>query len=136
MRARHRRIAAGIVVVTVAVAVTVGGAGAREQAAVGQGYKVVGKWGKNGTATGQFASTDGLAIDKSGTVYVADTDNNRVQVFSATGMFLRKWGSVGDGNGQFHGAEDVDIAPDGTTGWRITATRECSSSSPTERSSR
>ena len=114
MRARHRRIAAGIVVVTVAVAVTVGGAGAREQAAVGQGYKVVGKWGKNGTATGQFASTDGLAIDKSGTVYVADTDNNRVQVFSATGTFLRKWGSVGDGNGQFHGAEDVDIAPDGT----------------------
>jgi len=101
-------------VLTVVVALSAGGAGAREQAAGGQGYKVVGKWGKNGTATGQFASTDGLAIDKSGTVYVADTDNNRVQVFSATGTFLRKWGSVGDGNGQFHGAEDVDIAPDGT----------------------
>lgn len=85
-------------------------------AAVGQGYKVAGKWGKIGTSgNGVFSSnTRGVAVDKSGNVYVADTDNNRVQVFTAKGGFLRKWGSIGDGNGQFAGAEDVDIAPDGT----------------------
>ena len=32
----------------------------------------------------------GLAVDKSGNVYVADTDNHRIQVFSAGGGFLRK----------------------------------------------
>ena len=83
-------------------------------AAPGQGFKVVGKWGKDGFANGQFRNPKGIATDKAGNVYVADTDNNRVQVFSKTGGFLRKWGSNGDGNDQFLGAEDVNIAPDGT----------------------
>jgi sugar lactone lactonase YvrE len=83
-------------------------------AAPGQGFKVVGKWGKDGSANGQFMNPKGIATDKAGNVYVADTDNNRVQVFSKTGAFLRKWGSKGDGNDQFLGAEDVNIAPDGT----------------------
>lgn len=110
---RRRRITAGAFVVATALAIGAAGAGAREQAA-GQGFKVVGQWGKNGTANSQFASTDGLVVDGSGKVYVADTDNNRIQVFSTSGKLLSKWGSIGDGNGQFHGAEDVDIAPDGT----------------------
>jgi hypothetical protein len=83
--------------------------------AKGGPYKAAGGWGKNGTANGQFASNGGgLAVDKAGNVYVADSDNNRVQVFSAKGSFLRKWGSLGDGDGQFTRAEDVDVAPDGT----------------------
>jgi hypothetical protein len=47
-------------------------------------------------------------------VYVADSDNARVQVFSAKGGFLRKWGSQGTGDGQFGNPEDLAIAPDGT----------------------
>ena len=45
---------------------------------------------------------------------MADTDNNRLQVFSKSGALLRKWGSEGSGNGQFSLAEDVDLASDGT----------------------
>lgn len=79
------------------------------------GYKIVGKFGKTGTGNGQFAtSSNGVAIDRAGVVYIADTDNNRVQVFSKTGGFLRKWGSVGNGNGQFLRAEDVAVSADGT----------------------
>ncbi len=78
------------------------------------GYKQVGSWGKTGTGNGQFTGTGGVAVDARGNVYVADRDNNRVQVFSASGSFLRKWGSVGNGNGQFTGADDVAVAPDGS----------------------
>ena len=107
---------ATIVIVALAVgAIGVAGATAGQEAATaGQGYKVVGKWGKTGRANGQFANANGIAVSKAGLVYVADSDNYRVQVFTATGKFVRKWGSQGDGNGQFEIAEDVEIAPDGT----------------------
>jgi len=83
--------------------------------AAGGGYKVLGKFGKTGTGNGQFAtSSNGIAIDGAGLLYIADTDNNRVQVLSKTGAFLRKWGTIGGGNGQFLRAEDVAVSADGT----------------------
>jgi DNA-binding beta-propeller fold protein YncE len=42
------------------------------------------KWGSPGTADGQFNFPDGIAIDSEGNVYVADSDNNRIQVFRQT----------------------------------------------------
>jgi hypothetical protein len=106
-------VAAGaVLVVAMAAAVVASAADATRQAA--NGYKLVGGWGKTGTANGQFSNAPGLAVDKAGNVYVADRDNNRVQVFSAKGAFLRKWGSIGSGDGQFSGADDVAVSPDGT----------------------
>ena len=35
-------------------------------------------------------------------MYVADTSNNRIQVFSIAGTFVRQWGTTGTGNGQFN----------------------------------
>jgi len=49
-----------------------------------------------------------------GTVYVADTENDRIQRFSATGQFLGKWGSQGSSDGQFDYPYGVAVAPDGT----------------------
>jgi hypothetical protein len=112
-RTRRAMVAAGAVLtVAMAAAVVASAADATQQAA--NGYKLVGGWGKTGTATGQFSNATGLAVDKAGNVYVADRDNNRVQVFNAKGAFLRKWGSIGSGDGQFTGADDVAVAPDGT----------------------
>jgi sugar lactone lactonase YvrE len=103
-----------IVVVTLAASLSAAGAGG-QQVATGQAYKIVGKWGKIGTTgNGVFSSsTRAVAVDKGGTVYVADTDNNRVQVFNARGGFLRKWGSIGSGDGQLYGAEDIEATADG-----------------------
>ncbi len=105
-----------LVVALVVAAVYIAGAtAARRAAAPGGGYKLAGTWGKTGTGNGQFATNGGgIAVDKAGNVYVADSDNTRVQVFSATGRFLRKWGSQGTGDGQFGNPEDLAIAPDGT----------------------
>lgn len=35
-----------------------------------------------GSANGQFSTPPGLAVDTAGNVYVADSGNNRIQVFA------------------------------------------------------
>lgn len=45
-------------------------------------------WGEPGTGPGQFRVPHGIAVDRHGTVFVADRENNRVQLFSADGKFL------------------------------------------------
>ncbi|MDW0188613.1 MAG: hypothetical protein QOA70_03060, partial [Nitrososphaeraceae archaeon] len=39
-------------------------------------------WGSDGTHDGQFSKSEGLDVDPEGNVYVADTANKRIQVFS------------------------------------------------------
>lgn len=54
-----------------------------------------------GTCDGKFNAPSGIAVDVAGNVYVADTGNNRIQVFDPSGVFIKKWGSEGSGDGQF-----------------------------------
>jgi peptidoglycan hydrolase-like protein with peptidoglycan-binding domain/sugar lactone lactonase YvrE len=44
--------------------------------------------GGEGSGNGQFSAPHGIAIDGSGTVYVTDTQNNRVETFDSDGNFL------------------------------------------------
>jgi sugar lactone lactonase YvrE len=61
------------------------------------------KWGvPAGTLNGELIGPSGVATDGSGNVYVADTDNNRIQKFDASGAFLTTWGSAGSDTGQFN----------------------------------
>jgi len=39
-------------------------------------------------------------VDSSGNVYALDQDNNSIQKFNESGVFLTKWGSFGRGDGQ------------------------------------
>jgi sugar lactone lactonase YvrE len=65
------------------------------------------KWGANGTADGQFLNkgdqegVEGIDVDSSDNVYVADSGNARVQKFDSNGNFIMKWGSEGTSNGHF-----------------------------------
>lgn len=82
-------------------------------------------WGSQGDGDGQFQfhcvvscsfeappwSVGGVAIDGEGNVYVADSENSRVQKFDREGAFLVKWGEWGAGDGQFY--EPAGIAVDG-----------------------
>ena len=52
---------------------------------------LVSSWGEPGEAPGRFRLPHGIALDRLGRVYVADRENNRVQVFSPSGDFLCQW---------------------------------------------
>jgi tripartite motif-containing protein 71 len=39
-----------------------------------------------GSANGQFTNAIGVALDANGNVFVADTDNNRIQKFDSNGV--------------------------------------------------
>ncbi|MCL5026839.1 MAG: TIGR03663 family protein [Chloroflexi bacterium] len=67
--------------------------------------------GAPGAGDGQLAEPKGIAIGPDGSIYVADSRNNRVEKFDASGNFVTKWGSSGNANGQF--AEPWGIATDG-----------------------
>jgi tripartite motif-containing protein 2/3/tripartite motif-containing protein 71 len=56
--------------------------------------------GQRGSNDGQLTFPLGVACDSTGNVYIADSGNNRIQVFTASGKFLRKFGSYGKNEGQ------------------------------------
>ncbi|MGD2207614.1 MAG: hypothetical protein PVH17_12645, partial [Anaerolineae bacterium] len=49
-------------------------------------------WGKVGFEPGQFNHPRGIAVGPDRNIYVADSDNHRIQVFDSEGSFLREWG--------------------------------------------
>jgi hypothetical protein len=110
-----RRVSMVTATLAVAATLVAGATASVEATTAGQGFKQVGKWGKPGTGNGQFSNNaSGLATTRGGNLYVADTDNNRVQVFTAKGGFVDKFGAIGSGNGQFMSSQDVAISPDGS----------------------
>jgi DNA-binding beta-propeller fold protein YncE len=65
------------------------------------------QWGGPvGSATGSFNSPMGVDTDAAGNVYVADSNNGRIQVFDANGNFLRQMAGMS-------WVTDVSVAPNG-----------------------
>jgi DNA-binding beta-propeller fold protein YncE len=56
--------------------------------------------GGKGAGKGEFDSPIGIAVDPSGNILVADTNNGRIEKFSSTGAFLSIIGMKGSGHGQ------------------------------------
>ncbi|MBU0702061.1 SMP-30/gluconolactonase/LRE family protein, partial [bacterium] len=54
-----------------------------------------------------------IAVDSSGDVYVADSNNNRIQKFDSSGGFITTWGSKGNGEGQFNYPSGVAVDSSG-----------------------
>ena len=67
------------------------------------------QWGGQGTGDGQFDFPEGVAVAPSGDVYVADTTNDRIQRFDATGNFIGKWGTPGALAGQLDRPAGVTV---------------------------
>lgn len=52
--------------------------------------KYIKAWGKYGNNPGEFIIPHGIAIDQNNTIYVADRQNNRIQLFDTSGNFLKE----------------------------------------------
>jgi DNA-binding beta-propeller fold protein YncE/4-amino-4-deoxy-L-arabinose transferase-like glycosyltransferase len=76
--------------------------------------------GSAGKDPGQFTYPHGIGFAPDGSVYVADSRNNRIQHFSADGKLLFEWGTFADvlkGSappGTFNEPWDVKVGPDGS----------------------
>ncbi len=68
--------------------------------------KLLGSWGEPGAGPGQFHVPHGIAVDRHGTVYVADRENSRLQLFSPAGEFVTEWTDIARPCEIFIDAED------------------------------
>ena len=71
--------------------------------------KFVSRFGRRGSAPGEFNFPTHLAVDAGGRVFVTDSLNCRVQVFDATGQIQHVIGSPGDGPGCFSRPKGVAV---------------------------
>ncbi|WP_052359973.1 NHL repeat-containing protein [Solidesulfovibrio alcoholivorans] len=78
-----------------------------------QSLELVGQWGSSGKSVGQFGTPAGIAVDDSGNIYVADTLNNRVQVYDAAAGTWTASGSVGSDPGQFNNPQGIAVDASG-----------------------
>jgi DNA-binding beta-propeller fold protein YncE len=76
--------------------------------------------GTQGELAGQFNRPRGLAVAGDGSIYVADTDNHRIQHLSPEGEVLHSWGKFGDINtnaapgGTFNQPWGIAVGPEGS----------------------
>ncbi len=70
-------------------------------------------WGEPGTDPGQFNIAHNIVTDDEGWVYVADRENNRIQVFDGNGKYETQWNNLFRPCGLFccraHGAKPTFV---------------------------
>jgi len=77
-------------------------------------------FGMAGSEPGQLNAPRGLAVAADGSIYVADSRNNRIQHFSEDGALLHQWGGFtdisqgGGADGLFYEPWGVAVGPDGS----------------------
>jgi sugar lactone lactonase YvrE len=69
--------------------------------------KFIKAWGEKGTGQGEFSYPHGLAMDSAGRLFVADRENNRIQIFDQDGKFLAEWKQFGRPSGVYIDRNDV-----------------------------
>jgi sugar lactone lactonase YvrE len=77
------------------------------------GPKFVRVMGRAGDGPGEFNRPEGLGLDAADRLYVADSCNHRIQVFTAEGRWLRAYGRPGSGPGQLSYPYDVRVDAQG-----------------------
>jgi len=69
----------------------------------------IGSFGKPGNGPGEFNRPEGLCVDSQDRIYVADSCNHRIQIFSSDGKFIRAYGKAGKGKGELSYPYDICV---------------------------
>jgi DNA-binding beta-propeller fold protein YncE len=82
------------------------------------------EWGSAGTGPGQFRLPHSVQVDETGTIYVADRENGRIQRFDRTGTFLSEWRHYGKTFGMTIAGDAIWLStiprgPNSAPGWLI-----------------
>jgi len=78
--------------------------------------KFITAWGQKGTGPGEFRTPHGLAMDLAGRLYVADRENDRLQIFDQNGKFIAEWKQFGRPSGVFIDKNDMIYVADSQSG--------------------
>jgi len=73
------------------------------------GQQLLRMMGREGPGPGEFNRAEGLGLDAADRLYVADSCNHRIQVFSPEGQWLRTYGHAGTGPGELSYPYDVRV---------------------------
>lgn len=82
------------------------------------------EWGRKGPAPGELNGAHGVAMDSQGRLFVADRENNRVQIFDQDGTFIDAWTQFGSPSGLYITPDDVLYVADYGAGIRIGSARD------------
>jgi DNA-binding beta-propeller fold protein YncE len=74
-----------------------------------RGTNLLGIIGSAGEGPGEFRRAEGVGIDSSDRLFVADSCNHRVEVFTREGKFIREHGKAGAGPGEMSYPYDVRV---------------------------
>jgi DNA-binding beta-propeller fold protein YncE len=74
--------------------------------------KFIKTWGKKGSGRGEIDIPHGLAMDSRGRLFVADRQNNRVQIFDQDGNYLDQWFQFSRPSGIFIDKNDIIYVAD------------------------
>ena len=78
-----------------------------------ENHNCLGSFGHGGTSPGEFNRPEGLCVDGKDQVYVADSCNHRIQVFSGDGKLLRAYGKPGSAKGELSYPYDICVDTSG-----------------------
>lgn len=71
------------------------------------------EFGHEGSGDGELRNPLAVAVGAGDEIYVADTDNHRIQKFDREGRFLARWGTHGHGPGEFDLPSGIAVDPKG-----------------------
>ena len=71
--------------------------------------ELVGSIGHAGTGPGEFNRPEGICVDSQDRLYVADSCNHRIQIFSSDGKFIAAYGHAGSGKGELSYPYDICV---------------------------
>jgi DNA-binding beta-propeller fold protein YncE len=72
-------------------------------------------WGSKGNGPGQFGGLHAISLDSQGRVFVADRENNRIEVFDGGGTFLAEWTQFSKPSGIYIDRNDTIYVGDDTS---------------------